>query len=159
MPVPLQTEVASCSAAFTALSRRQHLQHQQQNVLQDAQLRGPRCPNKYKLPGEYPFYFIHFGDQLGSVNTPRYRGAKADIDSPFGKLHYRATATDCFMATVCFMATLLVTANKFWGKTINFYTSTPSGPPPPPSGSCATPTSRLLAPMPAVNGCAPSLID
>lgn len=43
----------------------------------------------------------------------RYRGAKADIDSPCGKLHYRATAT------VCFMATLLVTANDFWGKTID----------------------------------------
>ena len=25
----------------------------------------------------------------------RYRGAKADIDSPCGKLHYRATATVC----------------------------------------------------------------
>ena len=28
----------------------------------------------------------------------RYRGAKAEIDSPFFKLHYRTTATLLFMA-------------------------------------------------------------
>ena len=64
--------------------------------------------NKYKLHGEYPFYFIHFGDQLEFMNTPRDRGAKADIGSPCGELHYRATAT------VCFMAAPLVTTKQFW---------------------------------------------
>ena len=30
---------------------------------------------------------------LAGMVKVRYRGAKADIDSPCGKLHYRATAT------------------------------------------------------------------
>jgi hypothetical protein len=43
----------------------------------------------------------------------RYRGAKADIDSPFFKLHYRTTATFCFISC------LLVTANDLIGNTID----------------------------------------
>eukprot|EP00095_Tigriopus_kingsejongensis_P011022 maker-scaffold109_size355148-snap-gene-0.18 protein:Tk11022 transcript:maker-scaffold109_size355148-snap-gene-0.18-mRNA-1 annotation:"innexin inx3" len=43
----------------------------------------------------------------------RYRGEKADIDSPFFKLHYRTSAT------ICFIACLLVTANDLIGSTID----------------------------------------
>jgi len=43
----------------------------------------------------------------------RYLGNKADIDSPFFKLHYRTTAS------ILFMCCLLVTANDFFGNTIN----------------------------------------
>lgn len=43
----------------------------------------------------------------------RYRGAKADIDSPFFKLHYRTTST------ILFICCLLVTANNLIGKTID----------------------------------------
>ena len=43
----------------------------------------------------------------------RYRGAKADIDSPFFKLHYRTTAT------ICFICCILVTANDLIGNTID----------------------------------------
>lgn len=42
----------------------------------------------------------------------QYRG-KADIDSPFFKLHYRSTAS------LCFICCLLVTANDLWGSTID----------------------------------------
>lgn len=45
----------------------------------------------------------------------RYRGEKADIDSPFFKLHYRTTATILF--TCC----LLVTANDLIGSTISCF--------------------------------------
>ncbi len=48
-----------------------------------------------------------------SVPQVRYRGAKADIDSPFFKLHYRTSAT------ILFICCLLVTANEFWGSTID----------------------------------------
>ena len=37
----------------------------------------------------------------------RYRGAKADIDSPCGKLHYRATATVCLVFTYSAVCLLL----------------------------------------------------
>jgi len=43
----------------------------------------------------------------------RYRGAKADIDSPFFKLHYRTTCT------LLFIACILVTANDLIGNTID----------------------------------------
>ena len=43
----------------------------------------------------------------------RYRGAKADIDSPFFKLHYRTSAT------ILFICCLLVTANDFIGNAID----------------------------------------
>merc|ERR1719508_634347 len=43
----------------------------------------------------------------------RYRGAKADIDSPFFKLHYRTTCT------LLFISCLLVTANDLIGSTIS----------------------------------------
>lgn len=43
----------------------------------------------------------------------RYRGDKADIDSPFFKLHYRTTAT------VLFISSLLVTANDLIGFSID----------------------------------------
>jgi hypothetical protein len=45
----------------------------------------------------------------------RYRGAKADIDSPFFKLHYRTTAT------LFFVCCLLVTANDLIGSTISCF--------------------------------------
>merc|ERR1719336_3810094 len=45
----------------------------------------------------------------------RYRGAKADIDSPFFKLHYRTTAT------LFFICCLLVTANDLIGSTISCF--------------------------------------
>jgi len=45
----------------------------------------------------------------------RYRGAKADIDSPFFKLHYRTTAT------LLFICCLLVTANDLIGSTISCF--------------------------------------
>merc|ERR1719450_1802001 len=47
----------------------------------------------------------------------RYRGAKADIDSPFFKLHYRTTAT------LFFVCCLLVTANDLIGSTISCFGS------------------------------------
>ncbi len=50
---------------------------------------------------------------LGGLIKVRYRGAKADIDSPFFKLHYRTTAT------LCFLCCLLVTANDLIGPTIS----------------------------------------
>ncbi len=53
---------------------------------------------------------------LLSKNVPKhflFRGAKADIDSPFFKLHYRTTAT------ILFISCLLVTANNLIGKTID----------------------------------------
>jgi hypothetical protein len=43
----------------------------------------------------------------------RYGGDRADIDSPFFKLHYRTTATFCFICC------LLVTANDLIGNTID----------------------------------------
>jgi len=43
----------------------------------------------------------------------RYKGDKADIDSPFFKLHYRTSAT------ICFISCLLVTANDLIGNTID----------------------------------------
>jgi hypothetical protein len=51
----------------------------------------------------------------------RYRGSKADIDSPFFKLHYRTTAT------ILFISCLLVTANNLIGKTINCISDTIPG--------------------------------
>jgi len=45
----------------------------------------------------------------------RYKGAKADIDSPFFKLHYRTTAT------LFFVCCLLVTANDLIGSTISCF--------------------------------------
>merc|ERR1712012_830237 len=45
----------------------------------------------------------------------RYRGAKADIDSPFFKLHYRTTAT------LFFICCPLVTANDLIGSTISCF--------------------------------------
>ena len=50
---------------------------------------------------------------LGGLIKVRYRGAKADIDSPFFKLHYRTTAT------LCYLCCLLVTANDLIGSTID----------------------------------------
>lgn len=43
----------------------------------------------------------------------RYRGAKAEIDSPFFKLHYRTTST------ILFISCLLVTCNDLIGSTIS----------------------------------------
>ena len=43
----------------------------------------------------------------------RYRGAKAEIDSPFFKLHYRTTST------ILFICCLLVTCNDLIGTTIS----------------------------------------
>lgn len=43
----------------------------------------------------------------------RYRGAKADIDSPFFKLHYRTSAT------ICFIGCILVTAGDYFGGAID----------------------------------------
>jgi len=43
----------------------------------------------------------------------RYRGEKAEIDSPFFKLHYRTTCT------LLFISCLLVTANDLIGSTIS----------------------------------------
>ena len=43
----------------------------------------------------------------------RYRGAKAEIDSPFFKLHYRTTST------ILFICCLLVTCNDLIGSTIS----------------------------------------
>ncbi|XP_059083716.1 innexin inx3-like isoform X2 [Tigriopus californicus] len=51
----------------------------------------------------------------------RYRGAKADIDSPFFKLHYRTSATFCFISC------LLVTANDLIGSTIDCISGTIPG--------------------------------
>ena len=48
---------------------------------------------------------------LGLIKV-RYR-TKADIDSPFFKLHYRTTAT------ILFICCILVTANDLIGKTID----------------------------------------
>lgn len=49
----------------------------------------------------------------------RYRGEKADIDSPFFKLHYRTSAT------ICYISCLLVTANDLIGNTIDCITDQP----------------------------------
>ena len=43
----------------------------------------------------------------------RYRGQKAEIESPFFKLHYRTTAT------LLFISCILVTANDLIGSTIS----------------------------------------
>jgi len=43
----------------------------------------------------------------------RYRGAKAEIESPFFKLHYRTTTT------ICFICCILVTCNDLIGNTIS----------------------------------------
>ena len=43
----------------------------------------------------------------------RYRGRKAEIESPFFKLHYRTTAT------LLFISCILVTANDLIGSTIS----------------------------------------
>eukprot|EP00096_Caligus_rogercresseyi_P002424 TRINITY_DN1454_c0_g1_i1.p1 TRINITY_DN1454_c0_g1~~TRINITY_DN1454_c0_g1_i1.p1 ORF type:complete len:365 (-),score=98.56 TRINITY_DN1454_c0_g1_i1:1841-2935(-) len=51
----------------------------------------------------------------------RFRGAKADIDSPFFKLHYRTTAT------IMFISCILVTCNDFFGSTINCISGTIPG--------------------------------
>lgn len=51
----------------------------------------------------------------------RYRGDKADIDSPFFKLHYRTTST------ILFIGCLLVTANDLIGSTINCINSSIPG--------------------------------
>lgn len=47
----------------------------------------------------------------------RYRGGKADIDSQVFKLHYRTSAT------ICFIGCLLVTANDLIGNTIDCISS------------------------------------
>lgn len=52
----------------------------------------------------------------------RYKGDKADIDSPFFKLHYRTTAS------ICFLSSVLVTANNLIGKTIDCMSSSGSIP-------------------------------
>jgi hypothetical protein len=54
---------------------------------------------------------------LAGLVKVRYRGEKADIDSPFFKLHYRTSAT------ICFMCCLLVTANDLIGNTIDCITN------------------------------------
>ena len=43
------------------------------------------------------FYFVFFQRKIIFFFQARYRGAKADIDSPFFKLHYRTTATLFFV--------------------------------------------------------------
>ena len=48
-------------------------------------------------------------------------GEKADIDSPFFKLHYRTTAT------ILFISTILVTANDLIGNTIDCISGTIPG--------------------------------
>ena len=46
---------------------------------------------------------------------------KADIDSPFFKLHYRATTT------ICLLSSVLVTSNGLIGKTIDCMSDTIPG--------------------------------
>ena len=54
---------------------------------------------------------------LAGLIKVRYRGEKADIDSPFFKLHYRITCT------LLFIACILVTANHLIGNTIDCISS------------------------------------
>lgn len=54
---------------------------------------------------------------LAGLVKVRYQGSKADIDSPFFKLHYRTSAT------ICFLCCILVTANDLIGKTIDCITT------------------------------------
>ena len=51
----------------------------------------------------------------------RYRGQKAEIHSPFFKLHYRTTAT------VLFISCILVTTNDLIGSTISCINDTVPG--------------------------------
>ena len=55
---------------------------------------------------------------LAGLIKVRYRGDKADIDSPFFKLHYRTTCT------LLFIGCILVTANDLIGNTIDCFSST-----------------------------------
>ena len=54
---------------------------------------------------------------LAGLIKVRYRGEKADIDSPFFKLHYRITCT------LLFIGCIFVTANHLIGHTIDCISS------------------------------------